>query len=249
MRKSPHMAVLVTGAGRGIGFAIARRFGAAGFHVCLNDKSEAAARAAAAHLLKENMRATALPGDVSDEAHCIAMVGRILDDGHVLGALVNNAATGRPGNIRQQTDDYWRRVLSVNLIAPFLLVKAAVDALEDSKGAVVNIASTAAYGMQGQCSYDASKGGLISLTRSLAMELGGKGVRVNSVCPGYVDTDMLNQSNGLRDAAEKAVRHCPIGRLARPEEVAEAVFWLASEEAGYVTGHALFVDGGLIRPS
>ena len=245
---SDQRTVLVTGAGRGIGFAIASRFGADGDHVVVNDKDEVAADAVAERLREAGISASSAPGDISNEETCGELISGLSEAFGRLDALVNNAATGRPGRVREQTERSWTRVLSVNLIAPFLLSKAALDLLASSKGAIVNIASAASYGMRGQCSYDASKGGLISLTRSLALELGEEGIRVNAVCPGYVDTEMLSDAGELRAIAEKAVRSQPLQRLARPSEIAEAVVWLASPEASYVTGHSLFVDGGWIRP-
>lgn len=241
-------AVLVTGAARGIGYAIATAFAEAGAHVLLNDRVAAEAESAVVELRKAGGPVTAIAGDVSAEADAERIVARTLETAGRLDVLVNNAGVGRAGALRAQTPDSWRLVLGVNLLGPFLMSRAAADALRDAgSGAIVNIASMAAFGMRQQCSYDASKGGLMSLTRSLALELGMEGVRVNAVAPGYIDTPMLRGHVALEELALRQVRGLPIARLGRSDEVAAAVLWLASTDAAYVTGHTLFVDGGLIR--
>ncbi len=240
--------VLVTGAARGIGLAIAHAFGARGARVAINDRDPADVDRAVAALREKGSDAIAVPGDISDEHACAGIVGEACDGEGRLAVLVNNAAIGRAAPLASHKIDYWRKVLDVNLMGPFLLARAAQEALRQADGAIVNIASAAAYGMKDQCSYNASKGGLISLTRSLALELGPAGVRVNSVCPGFVDTEMLKSDASLHRHSQKFARSLPLGRFARPEEIAEAVLWLGSDDASYVTGHALFVDGGWIRP-
>src|SRR5690606_31020562 len=164
--------VLVTGAARGIGLAIATRFCRDGALVLINDRSAEGVEAAVRDLQDQGLDAHAAPADVSDEGVCRDLVSAALSVGGGLDTIINNAATRRSAPIPAHAREYWSRVLSVNLIAPFLLAKAGQAHLAERRGSIVNIASAAAYGMVGQCSYDASKGGLISLTRSLALEMG-----------------------------------------------------------------------------
>ncbi len=141
----------------------------------------------------------------------------------------------------------WDTVLDINLRAPFRLARDLVDLLAAGHTpAVVNVCSIAVTGFAGQIAYDASKGGLLTLTRSLAVELGPRGVRANAICPGFIDTPMLDEG-ALRSIAERVARTLPLRRLGRPADVAGAISWLLSEDAGYVTGQSLFIDGGMNR--
>lgn len=138
--------------------------------------------------------------------------------------------------------------MRVNLTAPFLVVQATLRLLETSgHGAIVNIASTAVTGFAGQVAYDSSKGGLLSMTRSMAADLGSKNIRANAVCPGFIATDMVAADPDFVKFGERISRGLPIARMGTPEDVAAAVVWLASDQAGYITGQGLFVDGGWIR--
>ncbi|TCO62105.1 SDR family NAD(P)-dependent oxidoreductase [Actinocrispum wychmicini] len=238
---------LVTGAGRGIGAGIARLLVAEGALVAVNDIDTAAAGRTVAELTAAGHQCVAVPGDVSEPGTARAVVDETVARLGGLGILVNNAATGRRLKIRQWTPEQWHQVLATNLSGPFFLAQAAVDHLAESgHGAIVNVCSTAVIGFFGQIGYDASKGGLLTLTRSLAVELGREGVRSNAVCPGFIDTGQVDAAN-LATVAHKQVATQPIARMGLPTDVAGAVTYLVSDQAAYITGQSLFVDGGWIR--
>ncbi|WUI04070.1 SDR family oxidoreductase [Spirillospora sp. NBC_00431] len=238
---------LVTGAARGIGAAIATRLADDGARVALCDLDADGARATLAAIERDGGKGIVLPGDVADAPTARDVVATAARELGGLDILVNNAGTGARAKVRDYALEDWHRVIAVNLTAPFVLSQAAVDHLAASgRGAIVNICSVAVIGFFGQIAYDASKGGLLSLTRALAVELGRDGVRANAVCPGFVDTALADHGN-LRAIAEKQTATQPIARMGRPEEIADAVTWLASDEARYITGQALFVDGGWVR--
>lgn len=245
-------AALVTGAGRGIGAAVADRLAAEGASVAVNDVDEAAAAKVVRRLADRGATVVAVPGDVSVPQTARSIVRAAATELGGLAILVNNAGIESRAKLRAYPESEWHRVIAVNLSAPFFLSQAAVDLLVASgHGAVVNICSVAVNGASGQPAYDASKGGLLTLTRSLAVELGPEGVRVNAVCPGIIDTPMLAELLAKNERAEgavaKRIEALPLPRLGSPDDIAAAVAWLASDEARYVTGHALFVDGGWVR--
>lgn len=241
-------AALVTGAGRGIGRAIALRLAAEGAAVAVNDIDAESAAVVCEEIVASGGRAAVSPGDISIVEGSRSVAFAAVEAFGGLSILVNNAGVEHRASIRDHHPDDWERVLRINLQAPFLMVQATADALVRSgNGAVVNIASVAIMGFFGQPAYDASKGGLLTLTRSLANELGREGVRVNAVCPGFIETDMVVGDEEILRIGERQVRTQPLQRMGSPAEVAAAVAWLASDQASYVTGASLYVDGGWSR--
>jgi 2-keto-3-deoxy-L-fuconate dehydrogenase len=229
---------LVTGAGSGIGEAVARRLHAEGAEVVLADLRAEAVRAIAAELAD---RATAVQLDVRDE-RAVAEVARDLD------VLANVAGIGSTTTAPDTPVDVWEDVFAVNARGTYLCCKHAIPGMaERGGGAIVNMASVAGLvGLRSRAAYCASKGAVIALTRALAVDHVADGVRVNAVCPGTVDSPWVRRL--VEDVGESldALRaRQPMGRLGTPDEVAEAVLYLASDEAAFVTGTAFVIDGGL----
>jgi NAD(P)-dependent dehydrogenase (short-subunit alcohol dehydrogenase family) len=238
---------IVTGAAQGIGRRTAEVLAGAGYGLLLMDMQDCTGTMVAARVA--GVEVEAVLGDISDEA----VVERALEVaqkrwGHV-DVLVNNAGISFIAPAETVESGRFRRVLEVNLLAPFLLAKAfGKMMLEQRSGSIVNIASIAGLmGVADRSAYNASKHGLVGLTRTLAAEWGGRGVRVNAVCPGWVKTEMdiADQAagGGYNDADIEGVN--PMGRFAKPEDIAQAILFLADpERSGFVNGHTLVVDGG-----
>jgi NAD(P)-dependent dehydrogenase (short-subunit alcohol dehydrogenase family) len=237
---------VVTGAAQGIGRRVAQEFAGRGYalalaDVCPPDETLESVRASGAEALS-------VVGDVSADQHVCALTDAVLARFGRVDVLVNNAGVSLLSPAEQTTAEQWRRVLEVNLTAPFLLCRAfGPRMLAAASGAIVNIASIA--GLQGvadRAAYNASKHGLVGLTRTLAAEWGGRGVRVNAVCPGWVKTEMdaADQASGGYTDADITER-VPMGRFAAPGDIASAVAFLADPAlSGFVNGVALPVDGG-----
>jgi 3-oxoacyl-[acyl-carrier protein] reductase len=235
---------LVTGAGSGIGEATARRFVAEGAVVAVNDVDAERTRAVAGALEKEGGRALAVPADVTRRHEVEAMVARVVGELGRLDVLINNAGINRDAMSHKMTEEQWDQVLAVNLKGTFLCAQAALPKMrERGWGRVVNTSSIGSLGNIGQANYAASKAGVIGLTRTLALEYAKYGVTVNCVAPGAVLTPMLA---GVPAAIrEKITAQIPMGRIAGPAEIAGVHAFLASEDAGFITGQVLFVDGGM----
>lgn len=237
---------LVTGAGRGIGRRVSLELAGRGYAVAVNDLSEP--EEVLGELRDTGMEALSVPGDVSDEAAVGEMVGTIVERFGRIDVLVNNAGVSFITPAEETSLADWNRTLAVNLTGPFLMCREFGKVmLEQGQGSIVNISSVAGLlGVSDRAAYNASKHGLVGLTRTLAAEWGGRGVRVNAVCPGWVKTEMDDEDQaggGYTDAdIEDRV---PMGRFARPEDIARAVAFLADpEQSGFVNGHTLSVDGG-----
>ena len=237
---------LVTGAARGIGRRVALVLAERGYAVAANDLS--APEQTLGELERVGAEALAIPGDVSDEAAVYEMVRDVMENFGRVDVLVNNAGVSAIIPAEEATLADWNRTLAVNLTGPFLMSRDfSKEMLRRRGGSIVNISSVAGLlGIADRAAYNASKHGLIGLTRTLAAEWGGRGVRVNAVCPGWVKTEMDQEdqdSGGYTDA--DIIGRTPMARFAGPEDIARAVAFLADpEQSGYVNGHALSVDGG-----
>ncbi len=245
MTAEQHVAV-VTGSARGIGRRIALTLAGRGYAVAANDL--AAPEDTVEDLRRLGSKTLALPGDVSDEASVREMVDSVMERFGRVDALVNNAGISLLRPAEETTAEDWRRVMEVNLTGPFLMCREFGRVmLDQGEGSIVNVSSVAGLlGVADRSAYNASKHGLIGLTRTLAAEWGGRGVRSNAVCPGWVKTEMDEEdqaSGGYTD--EDIIGRTPMGRFASPEDIAAAVAFLADPaQSGYVNGHTLSVDGG-----
>jgi 3-oxoacyl-[acyl-carrier protein] reductase len=243
MNGRPDGSALVTGASRGIGAAIARALAREGWPVGVNYRSDSeAADAVVEEITSAGGRAKALQGDVSDPATADALFSALEEEFGPVLVLVNNAGVRADGLSPQIDDEDWDKVIDTNLSAAFRLTRRALrPMIRNRYGRIVNIASIvgAVRGNAGQANYAASKAGLVAMTRTVAAEVARRGVTVNAVAPGLIETDM---TEGI---GENLLEHVPARRAGTPDEVAECVRFLASDGAAYVNGICLTVDGGL----
>ncbi|MDX6284621.1 MAG: hypothetical protein QOG53_106 [Frankiales bacterium] len=238
---------LVTGGGSGIGRATAILLAQRGASVLVADIDDAKAKGVAEEIAAAGGTASGIGVDVTDETQVADMVAAAVSAYGGLTIAVNNAGTsGAFGSTADVATEEWRRVLAINLDAVFFCMRAEIPALLGSGGgSIVNTSSGAGLmGFAGLPAYVASKHGVIGLTRAAALEYSPKGIRVNAVCPGTVRTPMLETFTGDEETLQAMGRAMPIKRLATPEEIGEAIVWLASPASSYVTGTALAVDGG-----
>lgn len=237
---------LVTGASRGIGCAVAKKLAAHGAHVYLNYQgSKEKAEAAVAQIIEEGGSAESIQCNVADFQACGEMIGTIIGKSGRLDILVNNAGITKDGLIMKMSEEDYDQVLDINLKGTFNTIRhASRYLLKQKSGKIINITSVSGVlGNAGQANYSASKAGVIGLTKSVARELASRGINVNAVAPGYVDTDMTHT---LSDKAkEQMLTQVPLGRVGKPEDIADVVLFLASGQSSYMTGQILNVDGGM----
>jgi 2-hydroxycyclohexanecarboxyl-CoA dehydrogenase len=247
---SARRTAVVTGGGSGIGRAIVHRLAEDGFATAILDLDSGAAELVAGEVREKGHEASAVGGvDVSDRAQVDGAVRRIHDVYGPVSVLVNNAGLTGFKKFLHITDEVWDRVIAVNLNGPFYCAQAVVpDMVAAGWGRIVNISSSSAQsGQQFMTHYVASKAGLVGFTKALALELGPEGITVNTIPPGFVDTPMLRASERkglLGGTVDQHADRTPVGRPGRPEDIAAACAFLVSEEAGYITGQVIGVNGG-----
>ncbi len=237
--------VLVTGAGSGIGAAIAERFAMAGYRVALFDINAKAATEVAAGIERPD-RTLVIGGDVSSEADVQRAVQQTVGKLGSLDVLVNNAGIEIYGTVVELAPEQWDRQMAVNLRGSYLFSKYAIPEMRHG-GAVVHISSAHAHVSWPRCpAYDATKAGLIGLTRAMALDHGRQGIRVNAICPGYISTPLLEKAFAIGECDREAVlKFHPLGRIGTPLDIAEATLFLASDAAAFISGALLNVDGCL----
>jgi 3-oxoacyl-[acyl-carrier protein] reductase len=238
---------LVTGGSRGIGRAIGLRLARQGADVAFTYKGNAAAAAAAVSGIEaEGRRALAIQADASDPDAAETVVKQVLEGFGKVDILVNNAGVTRDDLIMRMTAEAWREVLETNLFGAFWMTKAVTRPMLKARGGrIINITSVSGQaGQMGQANYSSAKAGLIGLTKASARELASRGITVNAVAPGFVLTELTKD---LPEALQAQItERTPLGRFGTTEEIADAVAFLVSDEAGYITGQVLAVDGGLV---
>jgi len=236
---------VVTGSARGIGRAIALKLAQAGADVVVTDTDASGIEQVAKEIRDMGRKALAVAANVADAGDIALLVKKTQEVFPTLDILVNNAGVTRDGLLLRMEEKDWDLVLSVNLKGPFLLTKAVCQIMMKQRyGRIVNVASVVGQtGNAGQANYSSSKGGLISLTRSVAKELGSRNITCNAVAPGFIATPMTEKLDvKLREAYLKAI---PLNRAGTPEDVAGAVLFLVSDDAAYITGQVVGIDGGM----
>ncbi|MBL8519639.1 MAG: 3-oxoacyl-ACP reductase FabG [Betaproteobacteria bacterium] len=236
---------LVTGATRGIGAAILRALGQAGATVVGTATGDAGATAIQAAIDGAGLKGRGLVLNVTDAAQCDAVLGQVEKEFGAIGILVNNAGITKDTLILRMKDEDWQSVIDTDLTSVFRLSRGVIRGMMKARhGRIVNIGSVVgAMGNPGQVNYVAAKAGLVGFTKALAREVGSRGITVNCVAPGFIDTDMTKDLPEAQKAA--LVANVPLGRLGSAQDIADAVLFLASPGAGYITGATLHVNGGM----
>ena len=236
---------IVTGAGSGIGAAIALRLGAEGANVVVSDINLDRAEAKVAEFPKGGGVALAVRANVVNGAEVSDMVGKVIAAFGRVDILVNNAGLARDMRITKMSDEDWDVVVDVILKGAFQCTKAVLPHMNDRKwGRIISISSRAHLGNPGQANYSAAKAGIIGFTRAMALEAGRNNITVNAVAPGMIDTPFVRSHPQFEKIRENAIKTTPIPRIGEPEDVADAVAFLASERASYITGDVVHVTGG-----
>jgi 3-oxoacyl-[acyl-carrier protein] reductase len=241
---------IVTGAGRGIGAAVARKLAADGFAVGLLDLDETAVKQGAAAITAEGGKALGVGLDVRDTEQVESAVAQVAGELGPPTVLVNNAGITRDNLIFKMTDEDWDAVLNVHLRGSFLMTRAVQRHMTEQKwGRIVNLSSTSALGNRGQVNYSAAKAGMQGFTKTLAIELGKFGVTANAIAPGFIATDMTAATAerlgvSFEDFKTAAAQQIPVRRVGEPEDIANVVSFLVSEGAGFVSGQVVYVAGG-----
>lgn len=237
---------IVTGGSRGIGRAVAVRLAKDGMNLVINYRGNSAAAEETERLCRElGAEVLLVQGDVSRAEDCEKLAAQAKEAFGRVDVLVNNAGITRDGLLARMTEEDFRAVLDVNLVGPWNMMKAVNRIMMKQRyGRIVNLSSvTGLMGNMGQTNYAAAKAGILGMTKSYAREVASRGITVNAVAPGFIDTDMTEaMPEGAKDKINTGI---PMGRTGKPEDVAEAVAFLASEQAGYITGEVLRVDGGM----
>ena len=246
MKSLENQIAVVTGAGRGIGRAIALKFAAAGADVVVVSRTQENSEKVAAEIRALGRQAWAHAVDVADAAADNAAAEKILAEAGKVDILVNNAGVTRDGLLMRMPDADWDTVLNTNLKGAFLVTKAFVRSfIKQRSGRIINISSVIGLiGNAGQSNYAASKAGLIGFTQSSARELASRGITANAIAPGFIETDMTSELNEALRA--EILKKIPLGCLGQSEDIAAAALYLASPGARYVTGQVLTVDGGMV---
>ena len=245
MTTTPKRVAVVTGASRGIGKSIAMRLARDGRHVVLISRSEGPLNEVKAAIEAAGGSATVLAVDISDAAAFAAAIGGIAEANGRLDILVNNAGITKDNLVLRMSDDEWNQVLSTNLTSAFVAIRAAARAMMKNRfGRIVNISSTSGVvGNAGQANYATAKAGLMGLTKTIARELGGKGVTANVIAPGFIETDMTH--NLPQEVKDHVTGLMAVKRLGTGDDIAAAVAYVTSDEAGFLTGQTICVDGGM----
>lgn len=240
-----HEVAIITGAARGIGKAITLALVKQGAAVVLSDVSEEVHKVAE-EIRQSGGEATSIVGNVTKQADCEAMVDLALKTFNKLDILVNNAGITKDNLLLRMSEEDWDAVLDINLKGTFLCTKAAIKPMmKQRSGKIINIASVVGQmGNPGQANYSASKGGVIAFTKTMAKELGTRNIRVNAIAPGFIESKMTEVLS--EEARAKLTSLIPLGTLGKPEYIANAVVFLVSTEACYLTGQVLNVDGGMV---
>jgi len=237
---------IVTGSGQGIGREIAFTLAEQGASVVISDINAASANEVAAEIVAKNGKSIAVTADVTVQEEVASLVDQTVSSFGRIDILVNNAGITRDTLLMRMSSADWDQVLDTNLKGAFLCTQAVVrHMLKQRWGRIINIASVVGLiGNSGQANYAASKAGLMGLTKSTAREVAARGVTANAIAPGFIDTGMTRRLSD--NAKQEFLRQIPLGYAGLPKDVANAVAFLASEEAGYITGHVLNVDGGMV---